>query len=47
MTCLRIENLPPSIQEKISLFFHEILQNSAARVHSIYLVGDILAEDYR
>ncbi len=47
MTCLRTENLSPPLQEKISPFFHEILQNAPARVHSIYLVGSVLTEDYR
>ena len=46
MTCLKTENLSPAIQEKISPFFHEILENSAAQIHSIYLVGGVLTEDY-
>lgn len=47
MTCLSTENLSPSLQAKISPFFHEILQNSAAQIDSIYLVGGVLTEDYR
>jgi hypothetical protein len=47
MTCLQTENLSPSLQEKISPFFHEILQNSVAKIHSMYLVGGVLTEDYR
>lgn len=47
MTCLQTENLSVSLQEKISPFFHEILQNSAAQIHSIYLVGGVLSEDYQ
>ena len=47
MTCLKTENLSPAIQEKISPIFHEILQTSAARIDSIYLVGGVLTEDYR
>lgn len=47
MTCLKTENLSPALQEKISPFFHEVLQNSAPNVHSIYLVGGVLTEDYR
>ena len=46
MTCLKTENLSPSLQEKISPFFHEILQTSAPQIHSIYLVGSALTEDY-
>ncbi len=46
MTCLRTENLNPSLLDKISPFFHEILQNSAPRIHSLYLVGSVLTEDY-
>ncbi len=46
MTCLKIENLSPALQEKISPFFHEILQKSGPRVHSLYLVGSVLTEDY-
>jgi hypothetical protein len=47
MTFLQTENLNPALQEKISPFFHEILQNSAAKIHSMYLVGGVLTEDYR
>jgi hypothetical protein len=46
MTCLRTENLSPSLQEKISPFFHALLQNSAPDIHSLYLVGSVLTEDY-
>jgi hypothetical protein len=35
------------VQEKISPFFHEILPGPAARIHSIYLVGTVLTEDYQ
>ena len=47
MTCLTTENLSPSLQAKISPFFHEILASSAARIDSSYLVGGVLTEDYR
>ena len=47
MTCLPTENLSPSLQAKISPFFHEILASSAAQIDSIYLVGGVLTEDYR
>ena len=47
MTCLLTENLSPSLQAKISPFFHEILPNSAPQIHSIYLVGGVLTEDYQ
>jgi hypothetical protein len=47
MTCLTTENLSPSLQAKISPFFHEILASSAAQIDSIYLVGGVLTEDYR
>ena len=47
MTCLKTENLSQAIQEKISPFFHEILESSAAQIHSLYLVGAVLTEDYR
>ena len=47
MTCLRIESLSPSIQEKISPFFHEILAAAAPKIHSLYLVGGVLTEDYQ
>ncbi len=47
MTCLRTGTLSPSLVEKISPFFHEILQNSGTAIHSIYLVGAVLTEDYR
>ncbi len=47
MTGLEIETLSPVLQEKISPFFNEILQNSGAGIHSIYLVGRVLSEDYR
>ncbi len=46
MTCLQIETLSPSLQQKISPFFHEILQSAAPRIHSLYLVGSVLTEDY-
>ena len=46
MTCLRIEYLSPSLREKISPFFHDLLKNSAPHIHSIYLVGSVLTEDY-
>ncbi|MCX5891242.1 MAG: hypothetical protein NTY36_17595 [Deltaproteobacteria bacterium] len=47
MTCLKTESLSPSLQEKISPFFHEILQNSTSQIHSVYLVGAVLTEDYQ
>jgi hypothetical protein len=47
MSCLKTENLSPSLQAKISPFFHEILPDSAPQIHSIYLVGGALTEDYR
>ncbi len=47
MTCLQTENLSPPLQEKISPFFHDILQDSAAKIHSMYLVGSVLTEDYQ
>ncbi len=47
MTCLKTENLSASLQAKISPFFHEILEKSADRIDSIYLVGEVLTEDYR
>jgi len=46
MTCLRTENLSPSLLNKVSPFFHEILRNSAPRIHSLYLIGSSLTEDY-
>jgi hypothetical protein len=46
MTCLRTDNLNPSLLDKISPFFHGILQNSAPRIHSLYLAGSVLTEDY-
>lgn len=47
MTCLQTENLSPSLLDKISPFFHEILQAAAANIHSLYLVGGVLTEDYQ
>lgn len=47
MTCLLTENLSPSLQGKISPFFHEILEAARAKVHSLYLVGEVLTEDYQ
>ena len=47
MTCLQTESLSPALQEKISPFFHEVLRDSAPQIHSIYLVGGVLTEDYR
>ncbi len=47
MTCLKTENLSSSLQNKIYPFFHEILESSAAQIDSVYLVGDVLTEDYR
>lgn len=47
MACLRLENLNPAVQDKISPFFHEILQASGPQIHSLYLVGRALTEDYR
>jgi hypothetical protein len=47
MTVLRTENLTPSLQAKISPFFQEILEAAAAKIHSLYLVGGVLTEDYR
>ena len=47
MTCLATENLSPSLQAKISPFFHEILESSAALIDSMYLVGEVLTGDYR
>jgi hypothetical protein len=46
MTCLKTEKLSPWLREKISPFFHEILKNSAPQIHSLYLVGSVLTEDY-
>ena len=46
MTSLRTENLNPSLLDKISPFFEEILQNSAPRIHSLYLIGSVITEDY-
>lgn len=46
MTCLRTESLSPSLMDKISPFFHDILQSSGPNIHSIYLVGSVLTEDY-
>lgn len=46
MICLGIQSLSPSLRDKISPFFHDILQNSASNIHSIYLVGSVLTEDY-
>ena len=46
MTCLQTGKLSPSLVDKISPFFHEILESSAARIHSLYLVGSVLTEDY-
>ncbi len=43
---MQIETLSPSLQQKISPFFHEILQSAAPRIHSLYLVGSVLTEDY-
>ncbi len=47
MSCLRTGTLSPSLQAKISPFFHEILQTSTPLIHSIYLVGAVLSEDYQ
>ncbi|MEW6659112.1 MAG: hypothetical protein AB1424_10670 [Thermodesulfobacteriota bacterium] len=47
MTVLQTENLTPSLQGKISPFFQEILEAAAAQIHSLYLVGGVLTEDYR
>ena len=47
MTCLQTERLSPSLQAKISPFFHEVLASSAPQIHSVYLVGGVLTEDYR
>jgi hypothetical protein len=47
MACLRLENLGQAVQERISPFFHEILQAAGPRIHSLYLVGGVLTEDYR
>jgi predicted nucleotidyltransferase len=47
MACLRLENLSQAVQDKISPFFHEILQASGSRIHSLYLVGSVLTADYR
>lgn len=47
MTCLRTENLNPPLLDKVSPFFHDVLENSAAKIHSLYLVGGVLTEDYR
>jgi hypothetical protein len=46
MTILRTENLKPALLDKISPFFQEILQNSAPRIHSLYLIGSVITEDY-
>jgi hypothetical protein len=47
MACLRLENLSQAVQDKISPFFHEILQASGPLIHSLYLVGSVLTEDFR
>ncbi|MCL4501133.1 MAG: hypothetical protein M1438_04675 [Deltaproteobacteria bacterium] len=47
MTCLNTDNLSPSLREKISPFFHEILEKSSTPIDSIYLVGKVLTEDFR
>jgi hypothetical protein len=46
MSGLQIEALSPSLQQKISPFFHEVLKSAAPRIHSLYLVGSVLTEDY-
>lgn len=46
MTCLQMETLSQSVQKKISPFFHEILGSSAPQIHSLYLMGSVLTEDY-
>ncbi|RJR40082.1 MAG: hypothetical protein C4567_11315 [Deltaproteobacteria bacterium] len=47
MTCLRLENLSAAVQDKVTPFFHEILQASGPQVHSLYLSGSVLTGDYR
>ena len=47
MTCLQTLNLSPSLQDKISPFFHEILKAGGPKIHSLYLVGGVLTEDYQ
>ena len=47
MTCLQTENLSPSLLDKISPFFHEILEAAAANIHYLYLVGGVLTEDHQ
>jgi len=46
MTCLRTEDLSSSLRDKISPFFHEILENGGPQIHSMYLVGRVLTEDH-
>jgi len=47
MNGLNTEKLSLSLQEKITPFFHEILQSLAAQIDSIHLAGSVLTEDYR
>lgn len=46
MTSLNLTEVSPALKEKVSPFFGEILQKYAAKIHSIYLVGSVLTEDY-
>jgi hypothetical protein len=47
MMVLQTENLSPSLREIIAPFFQEILAAAAATIHSLYLVGGVLTEDYQ
>jgi hypothetical protein len=46
MTSLNLTGVTPTLKEKVSPFFGEILEKYDANIHSIYLVGSVLTEDY-
>jgi hypothetical protein len=46
MTSLNLMALSPRLKEKVSPFFSEILEKYDANIHSLYLVGSVLTEDY-
>ncbi len=45
MAFLSSDDLSPAVREVIYPFVHDILENSAPQIHSIYLVGSVLTGD--
>jgi predicted nucleotidyltransferase len=46
MSGIKIENLKPKVSQKIKPFIEEILNRYVEKLHSIYIVGSAITEDF-